>query len=155
MANLLFRTRVAVLWLAVAGAAAYSVVMYMVGPGALEEMLGGNVEGDPLDSFGVQAFTAAIVIVPMVMVAVTLLVADRFNHYLNLVLGGLFGLLGASVATLEALDGGVNGHIVMVAVAGILSFLIAGLGVAALRHPLGDKTPPVVHATRHRTGTAV
>jgi hypothetical protein len=155
MTNLLFRMRVAVLWVAVAVAASYSVVMYMVGPGALEEMLSGYMEGDALDSFGIQGFTAGVVLIPLAMAAVTLFVAEPFNHYLNLVVGGLFGLFGAFAFTLEALEGGVNGHVVLVAAAGILTFLIAGLGAAELRHPPGEETAPLVHASRHRTGTAV
>jgi hypothetical protein len=154
MTNLLFRMRVAVLWVAVAVAASYSVVMYMVGPGALEEMLGGSMEGDPLDSFGIQGFTAGVVLVPLAMVAVALLVADRLNYYLNLAVGGLFGVLGAFAVTLETLDGGVNGHIVLVAASAILAFLIAGLGVAGLRHPAAAPTAALEGSGRARTGAA-
>lgn len=154
MTNLVFRVRVAVLWVAVAVAVSSSVVMYMVGPGALEEMLSGFMEGDALDSFGVQGFTTGVVLVPLAMVAVTLLVADRFNHYLNLVLGGVLGLLGGTAATLETLDGGVNGHVVLVAAASILALLIAGLGALGLRHPAGQPTPQVEEPSRLPTGTA-
>jgi hypothetical protein len=42
---LLFRTRVAVLWVAVAVALSGSFVLYMVEPGAIEEMLAGTMEG--------------------------------------------------------------------------------------------------------------
>ena len=152
MTDLLFRMRVAVLWVAVAVAASYSVVMYMVGPGALEEMLSGYMEGDALDSFGIQGFTAGVVLVPLAMAAATLFVAEPFNHYLNLVVGGVLGLFGAVAVSLEAFDGGVNGHVVLVAAAGILAFVIAGLGALGLRHPEGRATAPIEEASRHRTG---
>jgi len=135
MTNLLFRMRVAVLWVAVAVAASYSIVLYLVGPGALEEMLGGSMEGDPLDSFALQGFVAGVILIPLAMVPVSLLVADRVNHYVNLVVGGLLGLFCAFAVTGHLMDGGLTGHVVLVAVTGILAFLVAGLGALGLRHP--------------------
>jgi hypothetical protein len=154
MTNLLFRMRVAVLWVAVAVAASYSIVLYLVGPGALEEMLGGSMEGDSLDSFALQGFVAGIILIPLAMVPVSLLVADRVNHYLNLVVGGLFGLFGAFAVAAHLMDGGLTGHVVLVAVAGILAFLIAGLGALGLRHPAAAPTAALEGSGRARTGAA-
>lgn len=154
MTNLLFRMRVAVLWLAVAAAAAYSLVIYLVGPGALEEMLGGYMEGDVLDTFGIQAFMTGSVLIPLGMAAVTLFVPERVDNYLNLVVGGLCGLFGVLAVTLHLMDGGLNGHVVLVAVVGILAFLIAALGALGLRGPVGRPTPPVEESSRHRAGAA-
>jgi hypothetical protein len=42
----LFRTRVAVLWVAVAIAVSGSVLLYLLVPGALEDLVAGEIEGE-------------------------------------------------------------------------------------------------------------
>ena len=134
MNALLFRTRVAVLWIAGAVAVLGSVLLYLFMPGALEEVLAGEVEGDPLDE-AMGFFMAGLVIIPVAMAALTVLVGERLNRYVNLIAGLAFGLFGVYGVVGETSADGFNVHILMVAVAAALAFLIAGLALAGLRQP--------------------
>lgn len=127
-----FRTRAAVLWLAVAIALSGSIVLFLYVPGAVEEMLGGEAEGQPLTD-GTGFFMAVLVIIPVVMATMTLLMRDRVNRYVNLIVGLAYGLYGSFVVVGEIIDGHFDGHILMTVVACILAFLIAALGLIGLR----------------------
>ena len=128
-----FKTRAAVLWVAVAVALSGSIFLYPFMPGALEELLAGEIEGDTLnDAIGI--FMATTVTIPLVMAAVTLLVGDRVNRSVNLIAGLTFGLFGVYAVVRETSADGFNVHILMVAVAAALAFLIAVLGFVGLRH---------------------
>ena len=131
MNALLFRTRVAVLWVAVAVAMSGLLLLFLYVPGALEEMLAGTMEGETLDdTWGI--LFAALVAIPLVMAGLTLLVSDRVDPYLNLVAGLAFGLLGA-LPVGEILEGTFDGHIVMALTAAALGLLICGLSIVELR----------------------
>ena len=135
MNALQFRTRVAVLWLAASVATVAQMLLYLLIPGALEEMLAGQIEGEALTS-GVAYQMALLVVVPLAMATMTLLAPDRVNRYASLVVGLLVGLLGSLLVGDHLLDGVVNGHVVLAAVAVLLAFLIAGLSAAELRRPV-------------------
>jgi hypothetical protein len=130
----LFRTRAAVLWVAVAVAVSYSVVMYLVGPGALEEALAGEMDGVILDD-GLGFQLSVLVCIPLVMAAVTLVAGDRVNRYVNLIVGLLFGFLAAFGMIGELMAGEFNGHVLLVALGCFLAFLVAVLSLVGLRHP--------------------
>ena len=127
-----FRTRVAVLWVAVAVALSGSMLLYLFMPGAVEELLAGEVEGETLDD-ALGFLLAGMVIIPLVMAAVTLVVTDRVNRYVNLVAGMAFGLFGVYAVVRETSADGFNVHILMIAVASLLALLIAALGFIGLR----------------------
>lgn len=134
MSSQLFRTRVAVLWVAVAIAVSHSMLMYLIAPGALEEVLAGEMEGVALDdAMGLQL--AVLVVIPLVMAAVALLAGDRANRYANLTVGLLFGLLGGFAMASELSADGPNGHILMVALGCIFAFVVAGLSLVEMRRP--------------------
>jgi len=145
-----FRTRVAVLWVAAAVAATGSVLLYLVMPGALEEMLAGEMEGETLnDALGF--FMAMLVVIPVVMAAVTLLATDRANRYVNMIVGLLFGLFAAFAVVSHLLAGEFNGHILMAALGGALVFLIAGLSLVELRQqPTSQAAAPASDRSRPR-----
>ena len=134
MNALQFRTRVAVLWMAVAVATVAQMLLYLLIPGALEDMLAGQIEGEALTA-GVGYQMALLVVIPLAMTTMTLLARDRVNRYASLVVGLLVGLLGSLLVGDHVLDGVVNGHVVLAAVAVLLAFLIAGLSAAELRRP--------------------
>jgi hypothetical protein len=135
MNTLLFRTRVAVLWVAVAIAVAGSLLLYLFVPGALGDMVAGEMEGEVLtDATGF--FFAALGIIPLVMAGVSLLVNERVNRFVNVIAGVAFGLFGVFAVVSHLAAGDFNGHVLMAALAGALAFVIAGLGLAGLRqHP--------------------
>jgi hypothetical protein len=132
MDALLFRTRAAALWLAVAVAMSASLLLHLFAPGALEEMLGGEMEGEALTE-AMGFMFATIGIFPVVMAAVTLLVGDRVNRQVNLIAGLVFGLFGVFGVVTHLIDGGFTVHVLMVAFAGAFAFLIAGLSFVGLR----------------------
>lgn len=140
MNSQLFRTRVAVLWVAVAVASSSSVLMFLIAPGALEEALAGTMEGEALDDVMGLALSI-LVCIPLAMAAVTLLVGERANLYANLVAGVLFGLFAAYGMVGELQAGGLNGHVLQVALGCFLAFLIAALSLTGLRRPASDARP--------------
>ena len=127
-----FRTQVAVLWVAVAVALSGSMLLYLFMPGALEELLAGEVEGETLDDT-LGFLLAGMVIIPLVMAAATLVVRDKVNRYVNLVAGMAFGLFGVYAVVRETSADGFNVHILMIVVASLLALLIAALGSIGLR----------------------
>lgn len=140
MNSQLFRTRLAVLWVAVAVAISYSVLMYLIAPGALEEALAGEMEGVALDD-GLGFQLSILVCIPLAMAAMTLLASDRVNRYANLIAGLLFGLLAAFGMVSELLAGQFNGHVLLVALGCFLAFLVAVLSLVDLRHPTSQARP--------------
>jgi peptidoglycan/LPS O-acetylase OafA/YrhL len=131
---LLFRTRVAVLWVAVAIGMSTSLLLYLFVPGALEQMVAGEMEGEALDD-AMGFFFMTLGAIPLVMAGVALLVSDRVNRYVNLIAGLAFGLFGVFAVVSHLMAGDFNGHVLMVGLAGALAFLIAGLSLAGLRQP--------------------
>ena len=127
-----FRTRVAVLWVAVAVALSGSLLLGVFVPGALEELLAGEIEGQTLtDAVGYGL--AMLVVIPLVMAVVTLLINDRVNRYVNLIAALAFGLFGVYAVVSEVLGGDFNAHVLMAAVAIVPGFLIAALALVGLR----------------------
>ena len=147
MDGLLFRVRVAVLWVAVAVALTGSMLLPLFEPAVLEELLVGRYEGQPLDD-AVRLFVLVLLVIPLLMVGVSLLVSDRVNRYVNLVAGLAFGLLAVGGAVLDILGGHFDGHVVMVALAGVLALLIAGLSVVELRQPSSPDVTDAVAPVR-------
>ena len=132
MDPLLFRTRTAVLWVAVAIGALGSLVLALYEPGALEDLLAGEMEGETMSDAWVYFF-AIVGILPMALAAATLLLGDRVNRFFNLIAGTIFGAFCGYAVVGELVAGNFSGHALMAAAAGALAFLIAGLGWAALR----------------------
>lgn len=154
MDALLFRTRAAVLWLAVAMAFAASLLLHLFVPGAAEELVAGEMEGETLTD-GLAYFLGAVGIIPVVLAAVTLLVSDRVNHWSNLIAGLAFGLFGAFGVISHVVDGGFNVHVLMVAVADAGAFLIAGLSLAGMRRSRLEPAAPAPEPSPYREVTTV
>jgi hypothetical protein len=153
MDALIFRIRVTALWLAVAIAATASFLLYMYMPGALEELLAGEMEGETLTDANL-FLLAAFVVIPLVMAGVALLVSDRVNRYANLIAGTAFGLFGVFAVVSHVLDDGFNVHVLMAALGGAGALLIAGLSLAALRHPTSEPATPASEPSRPHEATS-
>lgn len=147
MNALLFRTRVAVLWLAVALAASASLLLYVFTPGAVEELVAGEMEGETLTD-GLTFFLAVVGSIPAAMAVVAVLVSDRVNPWVNLIVGLVYGLFGGFAVVGHIVDGSFNVHVSMMAVAGAGAFLIAGLSLAGLRRPTSEAAAPASEQTR-------
>lgn len=154
MSALQFSTRVAVLWVAVAVAASGTILLYLLVPGALEEMLAGEMEGTRLnDAVGFQM--AMLIVIPVVMAGVTLFVGDRVNRYASLIAGLLFGLLGTFAVVSHLVAGDANGHVLLAGLSTLLAFVIAGLGAVGLRQPEPQARRPAAEGRRPRKKAAV
>ena len=129
----LFRMRVAVLWVAVAIAMAGSLLLYLFVPGALEEMLAGEMEGDPERRLGLRLRSVGDH--PRGDGGGDAASRRPGEPRPNLIAGLAVGLFGFYPVVSEVLAGDFNGHVLMAAVAGALAFLIAGLGLVDLREP--------------------
>jgi hypothetical protein len=147
MDGYLFRTRAAVLWVALTVASMGSWLLILFEAGRLEELLAGTIEGEPVDD--TVGFTlTALAMLPLVMAGVTLLLSDRVNRWVNVVAGlglGLFGVYGVGSALLA---GEVHWHVWPTALATAFAFLIAGLGAVELRRPSSPDVQDAVAPTR-------
>lgn len=150
-----FRTRVAVLWVSVAVAMVGSLALMMVIPGALEDLLAGEIEGEALtDALGF--VMAGMGTLPLVMAVVTLLISDRPNHWINLIVGLAFGgFVGVYGVIAHLALGPFNAHVLMGGIAGALAFVIAGLSLAALRRPRATAAPTASEYERPREEATV
>jgi hypothetical protein len=148
----LFRTRVTVLWLAVALAATASFLLYVFMPGALEELLAGEMEGEALTDANL-FLLAAFVVIPLVMAVVALLVGDSVNRITSLIIGAAYGLFGVFAVVSHVLEGGFNVHVLMAALGGAGALLIAGLCMAGLRPPTSEAAQPSESGRPHETTT--
>lgn len=150
-----FRTRVSVLWVAVAVAMVGSLLLMVFLPGTLEQLLAGEIEGEPLTD-GLAFMFAAMGTFPLVMAAVTLLVGGRVNRWVNLIAGLVFGgFVGVFGMISHLMAGPFNAHILMGGVAGALAFLIAGFSVAGLRRPAAETIAPAYEEERPRETATV
>ncbi len=127
-----FRTQVALLWVAVSVALSGSMLLYLFMPGALEELLAGEIEGETLDD-ALGYLLAGMVTIPLVLAAVALVVRDRVNCYVNMIAGTALGLVGVWAAVRETLADGFNVHILMIVVASVVGLLIAALAFIGIR----------------------
>jgi hypothetical protein len=153
MNELLFKPRIAVLWVAVAVASSAAVLLYLLIPGALEEMVAGQIEGEPLtDTVGYEM--AVLVVLPLMMAAVTLLARDRVSRWASLVVGLLFGLFGAFMVGDHLVGGEFNGHVLLMVVGVLLGFLIVGLSAAGLRRSTAGAPTPHIEQERPSVGAA-
>ena len=112
------------------------------------------MEGEALtDAMGF--FFATLAVIPLVMTAVSLLVGARANRALNLIAGLAFGFFGVYAVTSHLLAGDFNGHVLMAALAAVLAFLIAGLGLAERRQPVSEAPSSAVEQGRPREHAGV
>ena len=151
MDALLFRVRAAVLWVAVAGTTTASLLLYVFEPGAAEGLVAGEMEGETLTS-GMGFFLAAIGLVPLVVLLLTLFVADRANHWVNLIAGLAFGAFGVFAVVSHLAEGDFTAHVMLMGVAGAVAFLIAGMSLVGLRQT-SESAASTAEATRYRKPT--
>ena len=147
MDGLLFRTRVAVLWVALTVAAMGSWLLILFEAGRLEELLAGTIEGEPLDDTVRLTFTA-LVMLPLVMAGVTLMLSDRVNRWVNVVAASALGLFGALAGGSGLLAGEFHWHVWPTVLAIAFAFIIAGLSVVGLRQPSPPDVADAVAPTR-------
>lgn len=115
---LAWKLRIVVLWISLAVCQSASTYLLLLQPGAVRDLMTGHLQGEDVQSAGVQVYTLLLWLVPMVMAYLTLVLKDADNRGVNAVLGGGGALNG--VATLVPGQGGVTPAGVVVGAVGVL-----------------------------------
>jgi hypothetical protein len=150
----LFRTRVTTICLVVATASTALLLFYVYMPGALEELLAGEMGGETLTDANVFQL-AGFVIFPLMMAVLVLLVGHRVNRWANLIAGATSGIFCVFAVVGHIRDDGLNAHVLLAAVGGTGAFLIAGLSLAAARNRNSEPaTPASESGTSHEAAVA-
>jgi len=85
------KARLSVLWLIMAVGAAASMLLNLLMPGAIKDVMAGEMGGMPL-SEGMMVLFALFVLIPMVVAILCLTLNGSANRWLNFVLGIVWGL---------------------------------------------------------------
>ena len=89
MENTLLKVRIAVLWIFLAVAMSASMILYLMEPGAIEEVMSGIMEGLRITP-GVIIFFSLFWLIPMAMAFLSVTLQDSINRKINIVLGIIF-----------------------------------------------------------------
>lgn len=115
---LAWKLRIVVLWISLAVCQSASTYLLLLQPGAVRDLMSGHLQGEDVQSAGVQVYTLLLWLVPMVMAYLTLVLKDADNRGVNAVLGGGGALNG--IAALVPGQGGATPAGVVVGVVGVL-----------------------------------
>jgi hypothetical protein len=136
-----FRTRIAVLWVVLAVAASTSLLLYLVTPGALEELAAGEMEGEPLtDAVGLMF--ATLVAVPLVMAVTVMVTGARWSRWTSVVVSLLLVVFLTFAVGSHLANGDQNAHVAMAVVAWFLIWPLVAFGVLWLRAPASTVSVP-------------
>ena len=89
MENVLFKIRIAVLWIFLAVAMSASMILSFMGPGTIEKVMAGTMEGLKLTS-GIIIFFSLFWLIPMAMAFLSVTLQDSINRKINIILGIIF-----------------------------------------------------------------
>jgi hypothetical protein len=92
METLLLKVRLAVLWIFLAVAMSASMILALMGPGFIEEVMSGEMEGMKI-SAGLMTFFSLFWLIPLMMAFLSVTLKDGANRKTNLILGLLFVVL--------------------------------------------------------------
>lgn len=91
MDELAWKMRITVLWLIMAVGTSASWILFIVGPGVMEEIIAGEMEGMQI-SQGLLAVFALFWLISFIMAFLTLILKGSANRYPNAVLGLIFAI---------------------------------------------------------------
>jgi hypothetical protein len=89
MEKSLLKVRVAVLWIFLAVGMSASMILALMGPGFIEEVMSGEMEGMKI-SAGLTIFFSLFWLIPLIMAFLSVTLKDGANRITNLILGILF-----------------------------------------------------------------
>jgi len=89
MENMLLKVRIAILWIFLAVAMSASMILSFMGPGTIEEVMAGTMEGLKLTS-GIIIFFSLFWLIPMAMAFLSVTLLDSLNRKINIILGIIF-----------------------------------------------------------------
>jgi len=91
MESLIWRLRISVLWLFYAVAMSAGMMLYLMGPGAIEDIMAGETEGMKI-STGLLMFMALFMLIPLIMAFLSLILKYSANRWANFILGIIFAV---------------------------------------------------------------
>lgn len=118
-----WRVRVATLWIVLTVGMIGATVLYLFGPGVLEDALDGEVDGEKLTD----AFTlmfAAFFLVPLVMAFLALVLPEMPNRWANGIVAAILTVLNAMDVGSHLADGKFGGEALM-----MVGTVVAGLAI--------------------------
>ncbi len=91
MEILLLKIRIAVLWIFMAVAMSASMVLWFMGPGAIDEIMSGTMEGLRITT-GLLLFFSLFWLIPLAMAFLSITLKDVANRKVNIILGIIFAV---------------------------------------------------------------
>ena len=89
METLLLKIKIAILWIFLAVAMSASMILGLMGPGAIDEIMSGMLEGMRISS-GLLLFFSLFWLIPLIMSFLSVTLSDNANRKLNIILGAIF-----------------------------------------------------------------
>lgn len=89
METLLLKIRIAILWIFLAVAMSASMILWFMGPGAIDEIMSGMAEGMQI-STGLLLFFLLFWLIPLIMAFLSVTLRDVVNRKVNIILGIIF-----------------------------------------------------------------
>ena len=121
MDNLVWKIRISVLWIFLAVAMSAAMILFIMGPGVVEDLIAGEMEGIEISAVILFVF-ALFWIIPLAMAFLTLVLKDTVNRYSNAILGLFFAVFYlVDISGHLSRGEGFGGHIIM----GIIGIFVA------------------------------
>jgi len=86
MENLALKVRISVLWLFYAVTWPVAMLLFLLGPGGIEQVMSGEVEGTQITT-GFLLFMSLFWLIPLIMAFLSVTLRDAANRWANLILG--------------------------------------------------------------------
>lgn len=120
----MWRIRIMVLWLILAICMSASMILFLMAPGAIEDIIAGEMGGMEV-SEGMLAVFAIFWIIPFIMAFLALILKVVYNRWANVILGLFFTIfLIVDIAGHASRGEGLGGHVLMGVVAIVGALLI-------------------------------
>jgi hypothetical protein len=124
MEILTWKIRISVLWIFLAVGMSAAMILYLMMPGAIEEIMAGEMGGMRI-SDGLSIFFAIFWLIPLIMAVLSLTLKASPNRWLNFVLAILFGLFYIFDVSGHLAAGEIGGHLLMSIVGIVVAAFIA------------------------------
>ena len=122
MELLKWKARISVLWIFLAVGMSAMMFLYFMGPGVIEKIISGEMEGMQIGE-GLMFLFAILWLIPLIMAFLSLTLKDSANRWTNFVLGILFAIFYVVDTTQDS----IAGFSITMLVMGILAFAAAVL----------------------------
>ena len=119
-----WRVRVAALWMVFAVSMVAAIVLFLVQPGAIEDVMAGEVEGETITLTMTLMLAAFFILLPLVMAFLALVLPDTANRWANGVVAALLGLMNATDVVSHLSDGKFGGEALMTAATVVAALMI-------------------------------